>query len=372
VRILSIFGTRPEAIKMAPVLKAFAANNKVESLVCVTGQHRCMLDQVLDFFNIKPHYDLNIMKENQGLADLTSAMLLGITEIITRERPDRVLVHGDTTTALAATLAAFYKQVPVGHVEAGLRTGNIYLPFPEEANRILADNIADMLFAPTKLAKQNLLSEGIAESNIFVTGNTVIDALFYTSTKLEQDKSLQSKVARNFPFPTKNKKLILVTGHRRESFGEGLKQICEALGNISNRGDVDVVYPVHLNPNVKEPVTEILSEFPNIHLLQPLDYPSFVYAMKQAYIIVSDSGGIQEEAPSLGKPVLVMRTSTERPEVVTAGAVKLVGTSTSTIIKEIHKLLDDTRTYNGMTKTKNPFGDGFAANRIVKEILSNG
>ena len=371
MRVLSIFGTRPEAIKMAPVVKALEDSPKILSRICVTGQHRAMLDQALDFFDLHPDYDLNIMRKNQHLTDLTSTMLVSINKIIEKEKPDRVLVHGDTTTALAATLASFYSQIPVGHIEAGLRTGDINRPYPEELNRKLIDSIADMLFAPTKQAKQNLMAEGISEQNIFVTGNTIIDALLHTTRKLDEDPRLAKIVGKLFPYPQKNKKLILVTGHRRESFGDGLKQICVAMKNIATRNDIDIVYPVHLNPNVQKIVTSLLNGFPNIHLLEPLDYPSFVYAMKQAYLIISDSGGIQEEAPTLGKPVLLMRDTTERPEAVSAGAVKLVGANTTNICREAIALLDNTDLYTQMAEVKNPYGDGFASSRILQELLSN-
>jgi UDP-N-acetylglucosamine 2-epimerase (non-hydrolysing) len=362
LKILTVFGTRPEAIKMAPVIKALDSEANIESKVCVTAQHREMLDQVLDLFAIKPAYDLNIMQAKQDLTDITCSVLSGLKNIINEFKPDRILVHGDTTTTFVATLAAYYQRIPVGHVEAGLRTGNIYAPFPEEINRKLTASIADLNFAPTQKAKENLLSEGINQAAIHVTGNTVIDALLETVDKLKSSSNIQ------FPFLSKDKKLILVTGHRRENFGHGFDNICHALKRLAQLKDLQIVYPVHLNPNVREPVLRILGNCENIHLIEPLDYLPFVYLMNQAYLILTDSGGIQEEAPALGKPVLVMRETTERPEAVEAGTVVLVGTDKNKIVSECEKLLDDKASYDKMSFAHNPYGDGKAANRIVNII----
>ena len=357
---------------MAPLVKALYANENIEAKVCVTAQHREMLDQVLELFEIEPDYDLNIMQPGQTLTDITSNILKGMESVLHECQPDIVLVHGDTTTTLATTLAAFYQQIPVGHVEAGLRTGNIYSPWPEEANRKLTGALAQWHFAPTEKSKNNLLSEGVPEQKIIVTGNTVIDALLDVKEKLENHETLNSQYARQFGFLEKSKdsKVILVTGHRRESFGGGFERICEALAKIANDFPyVEIVYPVHLNPNVREPVNRILKGISNIHLIEPLDYLPFVYLMNQAHIILTDSGGVQEEAPSLGKPVLVMRDTTERPEAVEAGTVKLVGTDTGNIIDAIATLLESETLYQTMSKAYNPYGDGQACQRIVGKLL---
>lgn len=368
MKILSVFGTRPEAIKMAPLVRLLAQRQGVDARVCVTGQHRAMLDSVLDLFEIHPDYDLNIMGTNQGLAHITTATLDGVGKVIGAFQPDHLLVHGDTSTAFAAALAGYYAKVPVGHVEAGLRTGDMYAPYPEEMNRRLVDDIATTFFAPTETARAELLREGKDERAIHVTGNTVIDALFLMVERLKQSPRLAVKIAGEFPFLHSGKKLILVTGHRRENFGPGFEQICQALATLAERGDVQVVYPVHLNPNVQEPVRRILANRPNIRLILPQDYLPFVYLMTQAHIILTDSGGIQEEAPSLGKPVLVMRDVTERPEAVAAGTVRLVGTDRKTIVEEASWLLDDDNAYRRMSQAINPYGDGHAAERIVAQL----
>lgn len=366
-RVLSVFGTRPEAIKMAPVVKGLENAEGINSRVCVTAQHREMLDQVLELFEIVPDYDLNLMKPGQSLQDITSNVLLGLKPVLEEFKPDLVLVHGDTTTTLAASLAAYYAQVAVGHVEAGLRTGNIYSPWPEEINRKVAGAVAELHFAPTERARQNLLDENVATDNIFVTGNTVIDALQQVSCRLADDNELSSKMERILPLPN-DKRIILVTGHRRESFGGGFERICEAISRLAERDDVHIVYPVHLNPNVKEPVERLLSAFDNVELLKPQDYLPFVYLMSKADIILTDSGGVQEEAPSLSKPVLVMRDTTERPEAVDAGTVKLVGTDTDKIVSEVCTLLDDKEAYAAMGYAHNPYGDGKATGRIIEAI----
>ena len=371
-KVLLVFGTRPEAIKMAPLVKAFEEESSIESKVCVTAQHREMLDQVLDMFDIKPEYDLNIMKPGQDLFDVTSNVLLGLKDVLNDFNPDIVLVHGDTTTTSASSLAAFYNKIKVGHVEAGLRTGNIYSPWPEEANRQITGVLANYHFAPTTTSENNLLKENKDSKNIIVTGNTVIDALFLALDKIEKNDELKTKIVNsiNSQYEIKeDKKLILVTGHRRENFGDGFVNICEALKTLAiNNPDVDIVYPVHLNPNVQKPVREILSDTKNVFLIDPLQYESFIYMMNKSYFIITDSGGVQEEAPSLGKPVLVMRDTTERPEAVEAGTVKLVGTNKETIIKEAQNLLDNTEEYNKMSKAHNPYGDGKACERIVEFI----
>lgn len=371
-KVLIVFGTRPEAIKMAPLVKAFEKECSIESKVCVTAQHREMLDQVLEIFDIKPDYDLNIMKPGQDLFDVTSNVLLSLKDVLTDFSPDVVLVHGDTTTTSSASLAAFYSKVKVGHVEAGLRTGDLYSPWPEEANRQIAGVLANYHFAPTTTSENNLLKENKDPKNIIVTGNTVIDALFLALDKIEKNDELKSKIVEsiNSQYKLRNdKKIILVTGHRRENFGDGFINICEALKTIAtNNPDIDIVYPVHLNPNVQKPVREILSNTSNVYLINPLQYEQFIYMMDKSYFIITDSGGVQEEAPSLGKPVLVMRDTTERPEAVEAGTVKLVGTSKETIIKEAQKLLDDKNEYTTMSKAHNPYGDGKACERIVKFI----
>lgn len=365
MKVLTVFGTRPEAIKMAPVVKALASSEKIAIKVCVTAQHRQMLDQVLTLFDIVPDFDLDLMKPGQDLTDITSNVLLGMRRVLNEWRPDYVLVHGDTTTTLATSLAAYYEKIPVGHVEAGLRTGNIYSPWPEEMNRRIAGAIAQVHFAPTETAKANLLREGASERAIYVTGNTVIDALLEVVCRLRSDVGLKAKIERDFQFLDSGKRLILVTGHRRENFGSGFENICNAIRRISERCDVEIVYPVHLNPNVQEPVKRLLGNRSNIHLIKPLDYLPFVYLMDRSHILLTDSGGVQEEAPSLGKPVLVMRNTTERPEAVTAGTVKLVGTDQETIVAETYRLLDDDAEYARMSHAHNPYGDGQAANRIV-------
>lgn len=368
MKILSVFGTRPEAIKMAPVVKALSDNKYIEAKVCVTAQHREMLDQVLSLFDIAPDYDLNLMKSGQDLTDITSSVLLGMREVLRNWRPDYVLVHGDTTTALGASLAAYYEKIPVGHVEAGLRTGNVYSPWPEEMNRRIAGVIAKTHFAPTDTAKKNLLREGVEEASVIVTGNTVIDALLSVVNRLRFDAVLRKDIENRFNYLDSDKKLVLVTGHRRENFGDGFDNICSALSQISQRKDVQIVYPVHLNPNVQEPVKRILGKNNHIHLIDPLDYLPFVYLMDKAVILLTDSGGIQEEAPSLGKPVLVMRDTTERPEAVMAGTVKLVGTNKNAIVSEVLTLLDDPVEYGRMSQAHNPYGDGQAAQRIVNYL----
>jgi len=368
-KIISVFGTRPEAIKMAPVVKELEKYPEtLTSKVCVTAQHRQMLDQVLNLFEIRPDHDLDIMQPGQDLFDVTCNVLQGLKSVFHRERPDMVLVHGDTTTTMAASLAAYYCRLPVGHVEAGLRTNNKYAPFPEEINRKVACALTDIHFAPTQSARDNLLSEGIHSRAIHVTGNTVVDALVSVAGKLREDSATAEKMAQLFPFLRRERPLILVTGHRRENFGAGFEQICRALAEIAaGRPDVDILYPVHLNPNVREPVRRLLGEsgHGNIHLTEPVDYLPFVWLMDRSRLIITDSGGIQEEAPSLGKPVLVMRDTTERPEAVEAGTVKLVGTDAGTIVRETCRLLDDDALYRGMSQAHNPYGDGQAARRIV-------
>ncbi|APW66143.1 UDP-N-acetylglucosamine 2-epimerase (non-hydrolyzing) [Poseidonibacter parvus] len=371
-KVLLVFGTRPEAIKMAPLVKAFEKDANVESRVCVTAQHREMLDQVLDMFDITPDYDLDLMKPGQDLYDITANVLLGLKDILRDFKPDVVLVHGDTTTTSASSLAAFYEKVKVGHVEAGLRTGDIYSPWPEEANRQITGVLANYHFAPTSTSADNLKKENKDPKNIIVTGNTVIDALFLAIDKIENDSELRTKIETSINSQYKineDKKLILVTGHRRENHGQGFINICEALKTLAvNNPTIDIVYPVHLNPNVQKPVKEILSDVSNVYLIDPLQYEQFIYMMNKSYFIITDSGGVQEEAPSLGKPVLVMRDTTERPEAVDAGTVKLVGTNTKAIIEEAQKLLDDKSEYNKMSKAHNPYGDGKACERIVEFI----
>ena len=369
MKVLSVFGTRPEAIKMAPVVNALKAAAGIEAEVCVTSQHRQMLDQVLDLFEIKPDHDLNIMKPGQDLTDITSNILLGMRNLLRQNKYDLILVHGDTTTTMAAALAAFYEKIPVGHVEAGLRTGNMYAPWPEEMNRSMVGRIARLHFAPTDRAKNSLLREGVVDEHILVTGNTVIDALQQVVEKLKSPV-LAASFKEQFNFLDSNKKLILVTGHRRENFGDGFERICQALKTLSQRPDVQIVYPVHLNPSVQEPVKRILGNARHVHLIEPQDYLPFVYLMSQAHIIITDSGGVQEEAPSLGKPVLVMRDTTERPEAVEAGTVKLVGTDLQKIVAETLHLLDDPAAYQSMARALNPYGDGLASSRIIAAIRS--
>lgn len=371
LKTLCVFGTRPEAIKMAPLALALAADERFEAKVCVTGQHREMLDQVLELFAIEPDFDLNIMKPGQDLTGVTTSILQGMKTVFAEFKPDVVLVHGDTATTFATSLAAYYQQIPVAHVEAGLRTGNIYSPWPEEANRKLTGALANLHFAPTATSQANLLREGIAPANIIITGNTVIDALLDVVKRLDDDPELNAKALAPTAFLDPTRKLILVTGHRRESFGDGFERICQALMEVAQQHpDVDIVYPVHLNPNVREPVNRLLSGITNVHLIEPLDYLPFVSLMSRSYIILTDSGGIQEEAPSLGKPVLVMRDTTERPEAVDAGTVKLVGTDTSNIVRELNRLLIDQDAYRAMSYAHNPYGDGQACGRIIETLCS--
>ncbi|CAI2106149.1 UDP-N-acetylglucosamine 2-epimerase (non-hydrolyzing) [Serratia marcescens] len=371
MKVLTVFGTRPEAIKMAPLVHALAQDEAFDARVCVTAQHREMLDQVLRLFEITPDYDLNIMKPGQGLTEITCRILEGLKGVLEDFKPDVVLVHGDTTTTLATSLAAFYQRIPVGHVEAGLRTGDLYSPWPEEANRTLTGHLAKFHFAPTENSRQNLLRETLPDNQIFVTGNTVIDALFWVRDRVMSDAALRAGLVQRYPFLDANKKLILVTGHRRESFGGGFERICSALAEIArNHPEVQVVYPVHLNPNVSEPVNRILKGIDNIMLIEPQDYLPFIYLMTQAHLILTDSGGIQEEAPSLGKPVLVMRDTTERPEAVDAGTVRLVGTDVAKIVDAVTQLLMDESEYQTMSRAHNPYGDGHACQRIL-EALKN-
>ncbi|WP_193075256.1 non-hydrolyzing UDP-N-acetylglucosamine 2-epimerase [Pseudomonas sp. FME51] len=371
LKTLCVFGTRPEAIKMAPLAIQLAEDERFDAKVCVTGQHREMLDQVLDLFELKPDFDLNIMKPGQDLTDVTTGILQGLKSVLSGFKPDIVLVHGDTATTFAATLAAYYQQIPVGHVEAGLRTGNIYSPWPEEGNRKLTGTLTTLHFAPTATSKQNLLNEGIKESSIDVTGNTVIDALLDVVAKLDSNHQLQQSFSEQFSFLDAERKLILVTGHRRESFGGGFERICQALVDIAKaHPDTEILYPVHLNPNVREPVNRLLQGINNVHLIEPLDYLPFVYLMNRAHIILTDSGGIQEEAPSLGKPVLVMRDTTERPEAVEAGTVKLVGTEVNAIRDNLDVLLNDEQAYAAMSRAHNPYGDGQACKRIRESLLA--
>ncbi|WP_332875502.1 non-hydrolyzing UDP-N-acetylglucosamine 2-epimerase [Pseudomonas veronii] len=371
VKTLCVFGTRPEAIKMAPLALALAADERFEAKVCVTGQHREMLDQVLGLFAIEPDYDLNIMRAGQDLTDVTTSILLGMKTIFAEFQPDVVLVHGDTATTFAASLAAYYQQIPVAHVEAGLRTGNLYSPWPEEGNRKLTGVLANLHFAPTSTSQVNLLREGISPDRIVITGNTVIDALLDVVNRLDQDSDLRAVAAAPAAFLDPARKLILVTGHRRESFGGGFERICQALMEVATvHPEVDIVYPVHLNPNVREPVNRLLTGINNVHLIEPLEYLPFVYMMSRSYIILTDSGGIQEEAPSLGKPVLVMRDTTERPEAVSAGTVKLVGTQTDRIVEELNRLLEDPLAYSSMSYAHNPYGEGDACKRILETLLT--
>ena len=370
VKILTVFGTRPEAIKMAPLALALAADKRFDAKVCVTGQHREMLDQVLELFDIHPEFDLNIMKPGQDLTDVSTAILQGMKSVFSDFKPDMVLVHGDTATTFATSLAAYYQQIPVAHVEAGLRTGNLYSPWPEEGNRKLTGALAQLHFAPTTNSRDNLLKEGIAANRIIVTGNTVIDALLDVMKRLDEDQELFARAAEPAAFLDPARKLILVTGHRRESFGGGFERICQALMEVAQQHpEVDIVYPVHLNPNVREPVNRLLSGIGNVYLIEPLDYLPFVHMMSRAHIILTDSGGIQEEAPSLGKPVLVMRDTTERPEAVAAGTVKLVGSDTANIVRELNHLLLDQKAYKTMSFAHNPYGDGQACQRIIDALL---
>ncbi len=380
-KVMLVFGTRPEAIKMAPLVKEFQKHpDKFETIVTVTGQHRQMLDQVLDLFEIKPDYDLNIMKQGQDLYDVTARVLTGMRDVLKESQPDVVLVHGDTTTSTAAALAAFYQHIPVGHVEAGLRTHNIYSPWPEEMNRQITGRIATYDFAPTKLSRENLLREDVAEDKITVTGNTVIDALYMVVDKIKNDKELDTKLndeLRKAGYDvdrlTDGKKLVLITGHRRENFGDGFISMCKAIKALTEKyPEVDFVYPMHLNPNVRKPIHEVFGEnlegLGNMFFIEPLEYLSFVYLMEKANIVLTDSGGIQEEAPGLGKPVLVMRDTTERPEALEAGTVKLVGTDYDKIVNEVSMLLDNPNYYDKMSRAVNPYGDGLACSRIVDTL----
>lgn len=370
LKTLSIFGTRPEAIKMAPMIIALAKDDRFHSKVCVTAQHREMLDQVLELFGLVPDYDLNIMKAGQNLTDVTTAINQGLQAILEDFKPDVILVHGDTATTFAASLAAYYQQIPVAHIEAGLRTNDLYSPWPEEGNRRLTGSLASMHFAPTQTSRQNLLNEGVAAERIHVTGNTVIDALLGVVEKLRDPRSpLRSRLDQQFSFLPTGQRMVLVTGHRRENFGDGLERICQALTETAARfPTVTFVYPVHLNPNVQEPVRRLLAGIRNVHLIKPQDYLPFVYLMTRAYLILTDSGGIQEEAPALGKPVLVMRDTTERPEAVDAGTVRLVGTEVATIAHHLKELLSNETLYRKMSNAHNPYGDGNACKRI-REIL---
>lgn len=371
MKILTVFGTRPEAIKMAPLALALAADERFEAKVCVTGQHREMLDQVLELFEIKPEFDLNIMKPGQDLTDVSTSILQGMKNVFRDFKPDMVLVHGDTATTFATTLAAYYHQIPVGHVEAGLRTGNLYSPWPEEGNRKLTGALANIHFAPTADSRANLLREGVTDDAIVVTGNTVIDALLDVVNRLKNDDVLYKKASAPSAFLDPSRKLILVTGHRRESFGSGFERICQALLEVAQQHpEVDIVYPVHLNPNVREPVNRLLSGIKNVHLIEPMDYLPFVHLMSRSHIILTDSGGIQEEAPSLGKPVLVMRETTERPEAVAAGTVRLVGSEVARIVRELNRLLADHEAYKSMSFAHNPYGDGKACSRIIDALLT--
>lgn len=370
-KILLVFGTRPEAIKMAPVYMALKESNMLITKVCVTAQHREMLDQVLNLFEITPDYDLNLMKSGQDLYDITSRVLLGMRDVFDHFQPDLVLVHGDTTTSMAATLASFYKRIPVGHVEAGLRTYNLFSPWPEEANRQITGRIAKYHFSPTSLSAQNLLNEGVPQENVIVTGNTVVDALLWVVEK-QKAPHIQNEIdeiLKEKGYLPGTRQFLLVTGHRRENFGQGFLDMCKALKHLAeNNPDYDIVYPVHLNPNVQKPVYEILSNIKNISLIPPLDYLPFSYLLKKCYLVLTDSGGIQEEAPSLGKPVIVMRDTTERPEAVTAGTVKLVGTNYESIVVEVEKLIHNREEYTRMSKAHNPYGDGKASQRIRLHI----
>lgn len=379
-KVLLVFGTRPEAIKMAPLVKELQKKNNIETIVCVTGQHRQMLDQVLQLFEIAPDYDLNIMQQGQDLYDVTSRVLVGMRDVLKESKPDIVLVHGDTTTSTAAALAAFYQQIPVGHVEAGLRTHNIYSPWPEEMNRQITGRIASYNFAPTPLSKANLLKEAVEEKSIIVTGNTVIDALYWVVDKIKEDQALSKELKKMLALAgydesrlEQNKRMVLITGHRRENFGEGFINMCSAIKELGNKyPNVDFVYPMHLNPNVRKPIHQVFGEnlenLGNIFFIEPLEYLSFVYLMEKSSIVLTDSGGIQEEAPGLGKPVLVMRDTTERPEALEAGTVKLVGTDYDKIVDGVSRLLDDSAYYEQMSRAVNPYGDGKACLRIVETL----
>lgn len=371
-KVMIVFGTRPEAIKMAPLINEIRKNDNFYLKVCVTAQHREMLDQVLDLFEIYPDYDLNLMKAGQTLNDITSSILQKVKAIFQEWKPDIVLVHGDTATTFGVSLAAYYEKISIGHIEAGLRTGNIYSPWPEEANRKLTSVLTKYHFAPTILSKNNLLREGYLEENITVTGNTVIDALHLAKKKIDTNPVIAKRLGTSFPFLDNDKKMILVTGHRRENFGSGFENICEALAFLAlNNKDIQIVYPVHMNPNVREPVTRLLTGISNVHLIEPQQYLPFIYLMDKSYIILTDSGGIQEEAPSLGKPVLVMRDTTERPEAVEAGTVKLIGTNKEKIITSVIELLTDKHLYKKMATAVNPYGTGQSSNKIIQFLLKD-
>ncbi len=366
MKVLIVFGTRPEAIKLAPLILKLRETASIETRVCVTAQHREMLDQVLDLFQIEPDYDLDLMRPGQSLNQITARVLQGLEPILEEFKPDLLVVHGDTSTTFAASLCAFHRQIPVGHVEAGLRTGDLHAPFPEEANRRLTGVLTRLHFAPTRSAANNLLAEGVPESHVIVTGNTVIDALLLVKRRIDDDAALRVSLQSAFPFLDEQKKLILVTGHRRESFGDGFERICRAIRHTSKaHPDTQIVYPVHLNPNVQEPVKRYLSDLDNVFLISPQEYLPFVFLMTRSYVILTDSGGIQEEAPSLGKPVMVMRDSTERPEAVEAGTVVLVGTDETKIISEMDRLLTNEDAYSTMSRSHNPYGDGKACDHIV-------
>jgi len=371
-KLLIVFGTRPEALKCFPVARAALAHPGFTTEICVTGQHREMVNQVIELTGLPVHYDLNIMQPGQTLFDVTSRVLLGMAGVLEKAKPDIVVVQGDTTTAMTAALAAFYKRIPVTHIEAGLRSHNINSPFPEELNRKIAGNIATWHFAPTTEARDNLIAEGKAANTIFVTGNTVIDTLLHFSSEIDADKLMNAKLAARFPFIDPTKKMILVTGHRRENFDGGIQRICTALKALSARRDVQIIYPVHPNPNVRSVVEAEIGTVPNIHLIDPQDYLPFLYLQKQSYLVLTDSGGVQEEAPSLGKPVLVMRENTERPEGIAAGTARLVGTDIEKILANANSLLDDESVYRGMAERHNPYGNGQAASRIVEELLNHG
>lgn len=368
MKVLSIFGTRPEAIKMAPLMRTLEQAAGIDSVVCITGQHRTMLEQVMSLFDIRADHDLDVMVQNQSLNSLCSRIFAKLDPILETEQPDRVLVHGDTSTAMVAATAAFHRRIPVGHVEAGLRTGDLTQPWPEEMNRRVIDVMSDFLFAPTISSRDNLLRENLA-GRIVVTGNTVIDALQLTAQRLEKDANLRAKLDAKFPFISPQRRVLLVTGHRRENFGDGFAHICEALAELAERPDIDIVYPVHLNPNVRGPVLQLLSNLPRVHLIEPLDYLEFVRLMQLSYVVLTDSGGVQEEAPSLGKPVLVMRDVTERPEAVAAGTVQLIGTSRKRIVDAVNLLFDDAKRYSQFSNVVNPYGDGHASSRIVRALL---
>ncbi|WP_316683137.1 non-hydrolyzing UDP-N-acetylglucosamine 2-epimerase [Ralstonia holmesii] len=367
MKILSVFGTRPEAIKMAPLVKALAAQSAMESVVCVTGQHKQMLQQVLDLFDIVPQIDLELMTQNQTLNGLSARLLTAFDDVLETVRPDRILVHGDTTTAMMSAMAAFHRRIPIGHVEAGLRTGDLYQPWPEEMNRRTIDVCADLLFAPTDSSRRNLQAENLG-GRILVTGNTVIDALLQTTQRIVKDDAFRAELDAHFPFLKDDRKVLLVTGHRRENFGSGFANICEALAKLARRDDIQIVYPIHLNPNVRGPVQTALAGLPNVNLIEPLDYARFVRLMQRAHVILTDSGGVQEEAPSLGKPVLVMRNVTERPEAVQAGTVRLVGTEVDSIVGAVSHLYDNDDAWRAFSQHLNPYGDGLASQRIVSAL----